>query len=323
MVRERIITYKIAKEYAGKRISAYLKAAGYPESALGKLRHSEGVLKINGVPVHINYRFFTDDSRLGIEASADSERELSVCIREEESSEKISPIDLSFEILYEDEDILVVNKPPFMPTHPSLNNYDNSLANGVAHYFCGKNEPFVFRCVNRLDRDTSGIVVLAKHYLAAGILAEGVRTREVKREYLAIAIKDEGAAELKTRGTISKPIARLKGSTIERTVSDDGETAITDYEILDSIDIEYKGTVRLLYLMKCSLRTGRTHQIRVHFKSEGYPLIGDFLYNPECDMMNRQALHSWHVSFKHPVTGREMDFKVPLYEDMRKFFDYT
>lgn len=297
---KRIIDYKITKEYEGMKISEYLHLKKYPENALKKLRHQEGSIILNGDIVHMNHRFSFDGTV--------EENNLSIAIIEDAQSEKIPAIKHKFEIVYEDEDIILVNKPMRMPIHPSLNNYENSLANALAFYFAEKGEPFIFRCINRLDRDTTGLTIVAKHYLAAGILADEMKHREIKRVYYGIT---KGAG-LPSEGRIEMPIARKEASTIEREVNfENGEAAITNFSVLSTAKKE-------ISLVKFELETGRTHQIRVHMKALGFPLIGDFLYNPDDKTMSRQALHAGEISFTHPVSGEYMSFKVDLPMDMQE-----
>lgn len=225
-----------------------------------------------------------------------------------ERSEKIVPEALPLDIVYEDEDILIVNKPANMPVHPSQNHYSGTLANGIAYYFEAQGNPFIFRCVNRLDRDTTGLTILCKHRLAGGILSDMVSKRLIKRTYLAICT-DNGS--LPAKGTIDAPIARKDGSTIERIVDyEKGEHAITHFEKLTHISD--KG----ISLIKLQLETGRTHQIRVHMKHIGHPLIGDDLYQSDCTLINRQALHSFSLQFIHPITQKDMYFEQKLPKDM-------
>jgi len=231
---------------------------------------------------------------------------------ETEDSENVPKVKLPFEIVYEDQDIMVVNKPDDMPTHPSKNNYTNSLGNALAYYFAERGENFVFRCLNRLDRHTTGLTIIAKHYVAAGILYTMVKNREVSRVYYAIVMDKEG--KMPAEGSIDLPLGRKEGSGIERCVDmEKGDRAVTHYHVED----RKPGFA----LVSCQLETGRTHQIRVHMKAIGHPLIGDFLYNPEDSHMNRQALHAGRISFKHPMTGESMDFEVTMPEDMRKAWE--
>ena len=183
-----------------------------------------------------------------------------------------------------------------------------ALANGVAWYYKEKGQKFVYRCINRLDRDTSGLTIVAKHYVSAGMLSAMIAnkaTSGITREYLAIAKGSVRPLE----GTITAPLGRKEGSIIERTVDfENGESAVTHYRVLDE-----KNGHSLVSLI---LETGRTHQIRIHMKYLGYPLIGDYLYNPDMEQIQRQALHAWKLSFVHPITGEKMQFTAPLPEDM-------
>lgn len=180
------------------------------------------------------------------------------------------------------------------------------MANALAWYYQEQNKPFVFRCCNRLDRDTSGLTVVAKHLVSAGILSAMTERREVHREYLAIA---EGHV-MPEAGTINAPLGRKPGTIIERTVDwESGEPAVTHYRLVSS-DERHS-------LVALKLETGRTHQIRIHMKHLGYPLIGDYLYNPDMSCIGRQALHSHRLSFPHPITGKAMDFQAPLPADMQ------
>ncbi|MDO4518898.1 MAG: RluA family pseudouridine synthase [Eubacteriales bacterium] len=233
---------------------------------------------------------------------------LIITLPKETPSEKIIPYDYPLDVIFEDEDILVVNKPSGMPVHPSQGHYEHTLANAVCHHMQIKKENYVFRCINRLDRDTSGILVIAKNALSSAVLYNQMRCRRIKRTYLALA---EGTTPLK--GSISAPIARVDASTIMREVNfDHGEDAITHYERLS----ENNG----LSLLELHLETGRTHQIRVHMKHIGNPLPGDFLYNPNYDRIKRQPLHSYQLEFEHPILHHQMLFTAPVPEDMYQAF---
>ncbi len=294
-------------------VKGFLRSKGYSAQNLKILKQAPEWLMLDGKPVHANARL-TPGSRLTVK------------IAEFVSSEKIPPVQLPLDIVYEDEDLLVVNKPAGMPIHPSQNNYENTLANALAYYYQQKGEAFVFRCIGRLDRDTSGLTVIAKHFVSAGILGELVAAKALRtngdpngpdsqlpqeksfvREYLAIARGSVMPAE----GTISAPLGRKPGSVIERCVDhENGEPAVTHYRVL-----EEKNGYSLISLI---LETGRTHQIRIHLKHLGYPLIGDYLYNPDYEVISRQALHSHRLSFPHPMTGEPMEFLAPLPEDMQR-----
>ena len=198
-----------------------------------------------------------------------------------------------------------MNKPAGMPVHPSLNNYRNSLANALMYYYQAQGLPFIFRCTNRLDRDTSGLTVIAKHLVSSSILSALAVNHEITREYLAIV----RGTPAPSAGTINAPIGRTGSSLIKRKVDfENGEHAVTHYRVLD--------TKNGLSLVSLILETGRTHQIRVHMKYIGHPLIGDYLYNPDMEHMRRQALHSYRLAFRHPISGEQMAFTAPLPEDM-------
>ena len=289
----RKLEYKIQRNQVGQTIEKFLKLQGFSSANITALKKMPNNTLLNGEWVHMTERLKESD-------------DLIINITEDISSEKIPPIKLPLDIVYEDEDIIVINKPAHMPIHPSLNHYENSLANALAYYYeVEQNKPFIFRCCNRLDKDTSGLTVIAKHMLSASILSKAVRERQFNRWYLAIV---RGTLP-QTKGIIDAPISRVDDSIITRTVDfEKGEKAITHYEVVAQ-NAGYS-------LLKIKLETGRTHQIRVHFKYIGYPLIGDYLYNPDMQKMTRQALHSSEIAFTHPITGEPMHFSAPLPVDM-------
>lgn len=292
----RTFIYKIDDAYDGYKIGDFLRKHLYSRQLIIHLKKTEQGILLNNTWAYINDLLHTNDV-------------LTIQIIEESSSDNIVPVKMELDIVYEDEDIVIINKASNTPIHPSMNNYDNSLANGLAYYYESQNLPFVFRCVNRLDKDTSGLVLLAKNMYSSCILSEMVRNREIHREYLALV---EG--KLNDNGTIDAPVARKEGSVIERCIDfDHGQTAITHYSRLD-----YKNDFSLASIV---LETGRTHQIRVHMKYIGHPLPGDFIYNPVFTHINRQALHSHKLSFVHPITKEAMAFVSPLPQDMKKLIE--
>lgn len=298
---ERIFTYHIPQLNTPVSVKAFLKQQGFSGRSMIVLKAQEESVLVNGNPVYMTHLMRPGD-------------ELVIRLAEEKSSEYVEPVELPLDIIYEDEDLMVINKPAGMPIHPSQNNRDNSLGNALAWYFAKQNRPFVFRCINRLDRDTSGLTIIAKHIVSAGILSamvaakgeEGIRGEKgIRREYLAIARGEVTPTE----GTIDAPMGRLEGSIIERTIDfEKGERAVTHYRVLH--------TQNGHSLISLLLETGRTHQIRVHMKYLGFPLIGDYLYNPDMSRMARQALHAYKLDFNHPITGQPMSFTAPLPEDM-------
>jgi len=290
---ERIFNYTITEDYNECTLLSYLKAQKYSSQVITHLKRTKNGLLLNGEWAYVRTLLHTGDI-------------LTIRLIEEENSENIVPTNLPLNIVYEDEDLLIINKNADTPIHPSQGNYDNTLANAVTYYYQQKGLPFTYRCINRLDRDTTGLLILAKHMYSASLLSDMVQRREIHREYLAIAtgiVPDEG--------TIIAPIGRVSGSTIERQVdAENGEYACTHYKRL-----AHKDGYSLISL---KLETGRTHQIRVHMKHIGHPLPGDFLYNPDYAVINRQALHSYRLAFAHPITGEKMEFTAELPEDMKR-----
>ena len=281
----RVLTYVITAEQAGMKIGDFLRMTGYSRHVIIHLKKTENGILLNGEWAYVG-QFLKEGDHLEIR------------IIESESSEQIVPSELPLDIVYEDEDLLIINKPADMPIHPSINNYDNTLANALMWYYQQKGETFVYRCINRLDRDTTGLLIVAKNMLSGGILSDMSKKREIHREYLAIA---EG--KVPQEGVIDAPIARKEESVIERCVDfEKGDRAVTHYWRLD-----YRNGYSLVRL---KLETGRTHQIRVHMKYLGHPLTGDYLYNPDYRILNHQALHSWKLAFRHPITGAQMQFKA-------------
>lgn len=292
---KRIFNYTIPASFEGCTLLSFLKGKQYSSQIVTHLKRTENGILLNGIWGRVRDILHEGDL-------------LTIQLIETESSENIIPTPLPLHIVYEDEDILVVNKNADTPIHPSQGNYDNTLANAVAYYFNQKDEAYTYRCINRLDRDTTGLLILAKHMYSASILSNMVQNREIHREYLAVA-----TGEVASEGTIIAPIGRVDGSTIERQVdTKNGEYACTHYRTL-----QFKNGYSLVSL---KLETGRTHQIRVHMKHIGHPLPGDFLYNPDYSVINRQALHSHRLRFSHPITGEEMDFTAELPDDMKQFF---
>ncbi len=216
----------------------------------------------------------------------------------DEQSEYIEPIEGKLDILYEDSFILAVNKPPFMPVHPVKQHQTDTLANIVVYYAQKRGESYVFRAHNRLDRDTSGVVLIAKDKFTINILKNGV-----KKTYTALV-----HGKIDHGGTIAKPIGLLDDSKMVRHVLSEGTPAITHYA---PIAFNEQAT-----LLKLQLETGKTHQIRCHMSSMGHPLVGDDLYGGKRDFINRQALHCGTVEFTHPVTSEIITVTAPLPNDI-------
>ena len=234
---------------------------------------------------------------------------VSVLIDFEEDNSNIVASNIPLNIIYEDDYLLVLNKPANIAIHPSILHFDNSLSNGVKFYFDKLGLKKKIRIVNRLDRNTSGIVIFAKNEYIQECLIKQMKTNEFKKEYLAIA---KGILESKS-GTLNFPIARKEGSIIERTVTSDGDSAITHYDVVKEFNN--------LSLVHIVLETGRTHQIRVHFSHIGHPILGDTLYGSPSELINRQALHSYKLTFIHPVTKKVLRLEAPLPNDIKNIIN--
>jgi len=211
----------------------------------------------------------------------------------EEASEGIPPISIPLKVLYEDEELIAVDKPTNMPTHPSRGNSLPTLANAVMSYFDGS---FVFRSVNRLDRDTSGIVIIAKNRISASSLSASMKRGEWHKKYHAIV---EGCPSPEV-GRIDLPIERISEGNVKRTVRADGKQAITEYRVIEKYDDSS--------LCEITLLTGRTHQIRVHMSHIGHPLVSDFLYGTRSE--REYFLRCKEISFPHPETGETIVIKA-------------
>ena len=280
-MRRSAICYTIGDMEDGIVLGQFLKAKGFSHRLAVRIKAAQG-LAVDGIAAYAGYRLKTGQT-------------VEVTLPEEEDSGNIVPVKLPLSIVYEDEDILVINK-------------DAGVPNAVSWYFHEKGEAFTYRVINRLDRDTTGLLVLARHMLSACILSEQMTGRRIRREYRAIVL-----GHTPEEGTVDSPIARAEGSTIERRVDHEtGERAVTHFRTL--LYNEEKD----LSLVSLSLETGRTHQIRVHMRSIGHPLPGDFLYCPDYRYISRQPLHSYLLRFEHPITGKEMEFTAGLPEDMKQ-----
>ena len=286
----------IDERYDGTVLRSYLKTTlGLSVKMLSRLKNDEQGIVVNGRRVTVRYVLHTGDL-------------LSLADRDRVSGHVI-PSRLPVSILYEDDDVLVVNKPPNMPTHPSHGHLDDTLANALVYHYGEKGIPFVFRPVSRLDRNTSGAVLVAKNKIASARLDEAMRERRIEKTYLALLCGRLSPAS----GRIEGYICRTDRSIITRRVCGSEESgaayALTEYETVVGND---RAT-----LVRAHPRTGRTHQLRVHFTSLGCPLLGDDLYGTASELIARQALHAAAVSFPHPSDGRVLRIEAPLSEDIR------
>ena len=227
----------------------------------------------------------------------------------EEECENIVPTKMDLDILYEDDGLLIVNKKPNTPVHPSLNHFEDSLSNGVKYYFDSIGLKKKIRPINRLDKDTSGIVLFAKNEYIQESLIKQMKTNKFEKEYLAIL---DGIFTTPVQKVIA-PIARKDTSIIERCVAPTGDYAETIIELIN--------TYTNYSLVKCTLKTGRTHQIRVHTKHLGHPVLGDTLYGTSSPLINRQALHAHKVTFTHPLTKEHIEIICNMPEDMLRLIN--
>ena len=231
---------------------------------------------------------------------------ITVCLDFNELSDTIYPIKMKLEILFEDDALLIVNKPAGIPVHPSMEHFNDSLSNGVQYYFNKIGLQRKIRPVNRLDRNTSGIVVFAKNEYIQESLIYQMKTKDFQKEYIALLtgnLKEE-------KGTVSIPIKREHDSIIKRIASSDGASAITHYELLKNYP-EY-------CLVKFILETGRTHQIRVHSQYIGHSILGDTLYGNPSESIERQALHAYKINFIHPITKKKLELIAEIPKDIKK-----
>ena len=222
---------------------------------------------------------------------------ISIDLNYDEDNSNIVPTKMDLNIIFEDESMLIISKPRGIAVHPSILHFENSLSNGVKYYFDSIGLHKKIRPVNRLDFNTSGLIVFAKNEYIQECLIKQMTDGSFHKKYWAIA---HGIFENKT-GTINAPIARKENSIIERCVSEHGKLSITDYKVLEEFN-NYS-------LLECTLKTGRTHQIRVHMAYIGHPLVGDTLYGTASNLIDGQALHSYEISFIHPVLKKACNFK--------------
>ena len=250
-------------------------------------------LYLNNEAISINHKFNIEDI-------------LSVNLDFYEESENIVPTKMNLNILFEDDGLLILDKPAGIPVHPSMMHYENSLSNGVKYYFNSINLKRKIRPVNRLDKNTSGILIFAKNEYIQECLVKQMKLGLFKKEYIALL---EGNIK-ENKGTINAPIARKKDSIIEREISKDGASSVTHYELIKNYDN--------FCLVKFILETGRTHQIRVHSQYIGHPILGDTLYGNSSNLINRQALHAYKINFVHPITNKKIEIISKPPKDISK-----
>ncbi|NGQ95355.1 RluA family pseudouridine synthase [Brevibacillus sp. SYP-B805] len=291
-MEEVLLRFTAGDEEEGRTLREVLQNAhGVSRRLLVKAKYG-GEIRINGQMAYVSQRLHKGDV-------------VTVTLPAEQA-EHIEPQEMPLAIRYEDDDLLILAKPAGLVVHPTRTHPSGTLANGVIAYYLGKGESRRFRPVNRLDKDTSGLMIIAKNQWAHEQCARMQKERTLRRTYQAIAHGRLAPAE----GTIDAPIGLADGSIIERTVRPDGQPARTRYRVLAQ-------TAEMSWV-ELQLETGRTHQIRVHLRHLGHPLLGDDLYGGSRELIGRQALHAAALSFAHPRTGQPLALTEPLPEDMAR-----
>lgn len=256
-----------------------------------------------------NNKIFLNGKATNIKTPVNSNDIVEILMDFDEDNTNVVPTKMKLNILFEDDSLLILNKPAGFPIHPSMLHFEDSISNGVKYYFDSIGLKKKIRPVNRLDKDTSGIVIFAKNEYVQECLVRQIKRNEFIKEYIAIC---EGVLA-KTSGVINQPIARKENSIIERCIDSKGDIAITHYDVIKSN--------QNLSVVHLKLETGRTHQIRIHMAYIGNSILGDTLYGKASNLINRQALHSYRISFVHPVTHKRIELTAPLFEDMEKIIN--
>ncbi|KAF1084197.1 Ribosomal large subunit pseudouridine synthase D [Sporotomaculum syntrophicum] len=284
------LEYKVTEDHHKQKVSQILKSQlKISRGEMRRLKRCAGVM-INGQTVRLNAPVKAGD--------------LIQINFQEDKNQPVIPQKLPLDILFEDEHILVLNKPSNMLVHPLSYHVLDTLANGVIYHLQLQGRNSKFRAVSRLDKDTSGVIIIAKNSYSCYQLAEQMKKGFCQREYLAVV---HNSIDIDT-GTINLPIGRPYDGSLIFGVTPQGKAAITHFSVIQ----RFAGGS----LVKLRLETGRTHQIRVHMSHLGHPIMGDDLYGGDLEIIRRQALHSWRLKFNHPVTKETMQCEAPLPEDM-------
>lgn len=285
--------WKIDNQFKGMILRNYLhKELGISRTILKAIKYDGGEILINKKQVDVRYRLQGGET-------------LTLKFPPEERSHYMQAEAIQLSVYFEDEHLLIINKPAGIVSMPTPHTPKGTIANGVIAYYDEKELPYTVHIVTRLDKDTSGLMLIAKHRYSHSLLALAQQSDGIKRSYMAIV---QGEI-VEKKGTINRPIGRKEGSFIEREVTERGREAITHYEVIEEVNG--------LSVVKVELETGRTHQIRVHFASLGHPIVGDSLYGGKSNLIPRQALHCHELSLLHPMTGERIHLRSDLPADMK------
>ena len=281
------ISFLVGEENSGQLLKTFLRCeCGVSARTFTKLKKIPLGITRKGQLIKANDKVFSGDE---------------IVLKQVREDNEILPVCGDIDIVYEDSYIIIINKPAHMPVHPTKIHQENTLANYLRYYSLNKGEDFTFRAVNRIDKDTSGLVLIAKDRHCAGLLQK----QNIYKEYFALC---QGI--LPESGTIDKPIKKSENSTMLRIISEDGDQAVTHFKRICNDES--------CSLVKLWLETGRTHQIRCHMSSIGFPLEGDDLYGGNRKKISRQALHCGRMRFSHPISRESMEFNCKVPADMEK-----
>ena len=296
-IKGHMLSLKVDEQHHNTSLSHFLKTAVSASKPVIHYWMEYQKVRLNQKPAHQAAKVCTGD-------------QIIIDLFETEESD-VTPEYGELEVLFEDEHLFIVQKPAGLPTHPNEQGQTGTLANLVAFHFQANGEEKRVRHIHRLDQDTSGTVIFAKHRLAHAALDQMLSKKTITRTYIAIA---EGLFK-KKKGTIDEAIGRDKHHAVRRRISPTGQKAVTHFQVMDM-------NKRLqMTAVKLQLETGRTHQIRVHLSSLGYPLAGDTLYGGVRNHINRCALHAKEVDMKHPFTGEHLIIEAPLPPDMAQLMN--